>query len=261
MSDDEVDASVPEEIIASSQRIRKAMEGLDDCFSNISYCTEQIYEEQREKQKEMFDFVSKENEATLKEILSLFQTNISDLNKFEKDLLDVYSHQISSVLNHYAKKYEGFEREQNEKMKGRKKKTINLSKFAETEAYRLRDVGNLFRFAVFEELKYHMNSANLLSKLFTNIYNMEALADLEDFAVSQNFEPDWKKLNIDMEQIKQKKEEFNEKKRNLFNDSHEEYNLDDHTVAADEIASRTDKDYSFNKSKSRKKKLDSSEQY
>lgn len=209
---------LPELIMQNLGAKKEALQTISDGLNEIASEGISFVNDRRVHLKTDYEFMLKEKLPTVKEIFDLFQTRMQDKYKAEKELMDIYQGQVNSVLNSYLKKCELMEKEQSEKMKSRR--PVSLPKYIELEATLRSDLSYALEFAVFEEINYHMQCANILSKLFKDINNKEVIGDLQLFIENQGFNGNIKGLDIDFDEIKKKKKE-QDLSKNVFEDEKE----------------------------------------
>ena len=204
-----------------------SLKNLNSVILEIPKKEMELNEENKKNYKTTYDFVAKEKSPILKEILSLFQTKMDEMNKNEKEYLDIYPGQISNIINNHYKKYEAMEKEQKEKSQTSKKRNIS-NKFLDEESKRIKNLKGCMGFLVFEELKYHMRCADICSKLFNDIHNLDPRLDLAEMIEKEGFEERNLNLSFDLDKIKEKKRKNDEKNRTaVYDDSNDNMNEDE----------------------------------
>ncbi len=85
------------------------------------------------------------------------------------------------------------------------------------EADRTTDNKNLFLHYILSELDYHANALEKISNLFQTVNRIEPLENLEDFGRKMNIRINYKKIGVDMDAIKKRKEEREMEENNRRN--------------------------------------------
>ena len=85
------------------------------------------------------------------------------------------------------------------------------------EADRTTDNKNLFLHYILSELDYHANALEKISNLFQTVNRIEPLENLEDFGRKMNIRINYKKIGVDMDAIKKRKEKREMEENNRRN--------------------------------------------
>ncbi len=230
-----------------------------------------LYESEKKASKsrlESFDKINTIQEfdnPELKEIYTLFETEMKSLENFREAHLQKIMNLILPVTDYYPEKLKKSKKSLEDFVKVRKNK-MNLEKsrnnvknedvskvqeinselvksrnevrnrgeiiendLVRFESERVDDNKCLFLHFIHSELKYHAACLEKLSKLFHDIKEKEPLEEIEKFVNKLNIKIDLKDLGIDMSKIKQEKENRENNQENEIDEVYGEDNDDDLT--------------------------------
>ena len=230
-----------------------------------------LYESEKKASKsrlESFDKINTIQEfdnPELKEIYTLFETEMKSLENFREAHLQKIMNLILPVTDYYPEKLKKSKKSLEDFVKVRKNK-MNLEKsrnnvknedvskvqeinselvksrnevrnrgeiiendLVRFESERVDDNKCLFLHFIHSELKYHAACLEKLSKLFHDIKEKEPLEEIEKFVNKLNIKIDLKDLGIDMSKIKQEKENRENNQENEIDEVYGDDNDDDLT--------------------------------
>ena len=230
-----------------------------------------LYESEKKASKsrlESFDKINTIQEfdnPELKEIYTLFETEMKSLENFREAHLQKIMNLILPVTDYYPEKLKKSKKSLEDFVKVRKNK-MNLEKsrnnvknedvskvqeinselvksrneernrgeiiendLVRFESERVDDNKCLFLHFIHSELKYHAACLEKLSKLFHDIKEKEPLEEIEKFVNKLNIEIDLNDLGIDMDKIKQKKENRENNQKIEIEEAYGDDNDDDLT--------------------------------
>ena len=230
-----------------------------------------LYESEKKASKsrlESFDKINTIQEfdnPELKEIYTLFETEMKSLENFREAHLQKIMNLILPVTDYYPEKLKKSKKSLEDFVKVRKNK-MNLEKsrnnvknedvskvqeinselvksrneernrgeiiendLVRFESERVDDNKCLFLHFIHSELKYHAACLEKLSKLFHDINEKEPLEEIEKFVNKLNIEIDLNDLGIDMDKIKQKKENRENNQKIEIEEAYGDDNDDDLT--------------------------------